>query len=157
MFQGTRAPVTQKIGYQCHGQRTILPLDPTGGIYRDGPDRCRETDKLRSQTHITTRAPTLIVRLVVELGAGSALPSLLAATLPKGRHASLVVVTEYPDLSIMDTLRGNVERARRQRGKPHPTVCHQDAEESEEKGRERCEIECIEYEWGSDVSQLLLS
>lgn len=61
----------------------------------------------------------------------------------------MVVVTEYPDPSIMDTLRGNVERARVQRGRG--------TEESEENGGERCKIECAEYEWGSDVSQLLLS
>lgn len=105
-----------------------------------------------------TRDPLeLIVRLVVELGAGSALPSLLAATLPNGRHASLVVVTEYPEPLIMDTLAGNVERAREQRGKSHPTVCHQPTEECEEKKGVHCEIECTEFEWGSDVSQLLLS
>lgn len=91
----------------------------------------------------------------MELGAGCALPSLLAATLPNGKHASLVVVTEYPDPSIMNTLKGNVERARHQRGKPHPTVRHQGTEESEEK--KCCKIEYAEYEWGSDVSQLLLS
>ena len=93
--------------------------------------------------------------LVVELGAGSALPSLLAATLPKGRHASLVVVTEYPDASIMNTLKGNVARAREQRGKPHPTAEEEGTEESEENGEECCRIECGEHEWGSDVSQLL--
>ena len=93
----------------------------------------------------------------MELGAGSALPSLLAATLPKGRHASLVVVTEYPDPSIMNTLAGNVERARERRGKSHPTVYHRTTEECEEGKEEHCKIECAEYEWGSDVSQLLLS
>jgi nicotinamide N-methyltransferase len=93
----------------------------------------------------------------VELGAGSALPSLLAATLPKRRHASLVVVTDYPDPSIMNTLEENVERARQQRGRPHPTVEGGATEESEEGEGERCRIECAGYEWGSDVSQLLLS
>lgn len=94
----------------------------------------------------------------MELGAGCALPSLLAATLPKGKHASLVVVTEYPDPLILNTLKGNVERARMQRGKPHPAVRGQEsAEESEEQEGGSCKIECAEYEWGSDVSHLLLS
>ena len=30
-------------------------------------------------------------------------------------------------------------------------------EDSEEKKGEYCKIECAEFEWGSDVSQLLLS
>lgn len=78
--------------------------------------------------------------------------------MPKGRHASLVVVTEYPDPLIMNTLKGNVERARTQRGKPHPTLEGEGTEESEENEKEEyCAIECGEYEWGSDVSQLLLS
>jgi hypothetical protein len=54
----------------------------------------------------------------------------------------------------MNTLKGNVERARLQRGKPHP---EDEAEESEENEEEYCKIEWGEYEWGSDVSQLLLS
>jgi len=115
-----------------------------------------EQVKIR-RTCITHDPLELIVRLVVELGAGSALPSLLAATLPNGRHASLVVVTEYPEPSIMRTLTGNVERAREQRGKYHPTICHQPPEENEDKNGEYCRIECAEFEWGSDVSQLLLS
>jgi len=57
----------------------------------------------------------------------------------------------------MHTLKGNVESARERRGKSHPTICHQTTEESEGKKRGHCKIECAEYEWGSDVSQLLLS
>ena len=98
------------------------------------------------RTGITHDPLELIVRSVVELGAWSALPSLLAATLPNGRHASLVVVTEYPEPSIMRTLTGNVERARGRRGKSHPTVCHQPTEESEEMEGEHCKIECAEFE-----------
>ena len=149
MFQGRRALVTLKLGYKCHGQRAILSLDSIGRSHRDGPDRCRESNKLRSGARAADSG-LIFVPLVVELGAGSALPSLLAATLPKGRHASLVVATEYPDPLIMDTLRGNVERAR---GAPHPAV---DGTEESEEGEECCKIECGEYEWGSDVSQLLL-
>ena len=99
----------------------------------------------------------MYVRLVVELGAGSALPSLLAATLPGERHASVVVATEYPDPLIMETLRGNVERARQQRGKPHPSIDDQGTEECAGEEQGYCKIECAEFEWGSDVSQLLLS
>lgn len=149
--------MTLELGYQCHGQRAVLSLDSIGGIHRDGRDQCREADKLRSGAQTLHGSLELTVRLVVEIGAGSALPSLLAATLPNGRHASLVVVAEYPDPLIMNTLEGNVERARQQRGRPHPMASGQSTEESEAKGREECRIECAAYEWGSDVSQLLLS
>ena len=58
----------------------------------------------------------------------------------------------------MNTLKGNVERARLQRGSPHPTVREKEAtEEGEELQGGFCRIECAEYEWGSDVSHLLLS
>lgn len=78
----------------------------------------------------------------------------------------MVVVTDYPDPLIMNTLKGNVERARLQRGKPHPRVAtaavqvKQGTEESNPgPGEERdlCDIEYAEYEWASDVSHLLLS
>jgi predicted nicotinamide N-methyase len=92
----------------------------------------------------------------VELGAGSALPSLLAATLPGERRASLVIATEYPDPLIMETLKGNVERARQQLGKPHLSIDDQGTEECAGEEQDYCKIECAEFEWGSDVSQLLL-
>jgi len=57
----------------------------------------------------------------------------------------------------MDTLRGDAQRARLQRGKPHPTAGDKGTEESEDGERPPCAIECAEYEWGFDVSQLLLS
>lgn len=56
----------------------------------------------------------------------------------------------------MKTLRENVERARLQRGKLDPTL-QQGTEENGEKEGNVCRIECAEYEWGSDVSHLLLS
>ena len=69
-----------------------------------------------------------------------------------------MVVTEYPDPLIMDTLKGNVERARLLRGKPHPTVRDKEGtEDNEDQQGDLCRIECAEYEWGSDVSHLLLS
>lgn len=59
----------------------------------------------------------------------------------------------------MNTLEGNVERARVQRGKPHPTVRDEEGTEGgeEQEGDDFCTIECAEYEWGSDVSHLLFS
>lgn len=58
----------------------------------------------------------------------------------------------------MSTLEGNVERARAQRGKPHPTARDKEGTEgNEEQEGDFCRIECAEYEWGSDVSHLLLS
>ena len=104
-----------------------------------------EQVKIR-RTCITHDPLELVVRSVVELGAGSALPSLLAATLPNGRHASLVVVTEYPEPSTTRALTGNVERARERRGKSHPTLCHQRSEESEDKKGQYCKIEYAEFE-----------
>ncbi|THH03935.1 hypothetical protein EW145_g5888 [Phellinidium pouzarii] len=44
---------------------------------------------------------------IVELGAGCALPSILAATLPQG-GPSVVVITDYPDEAIMSNLRINI-------------------------------------------------
>ncbi|KAF7427918.1 hypothetical protein PC9H_007135 [Pleurotus ostreatus] len=48
-------------------------------------------------------------KTVLELGAGCALPSLLLATLAHDTP-SLVVVTDYPDDTILSNLRSNVER-----------------------------------------------
>lgn len=46
--------------------------------------------------------------IVLELGAGAALPTLLASTLPRERAPSLAVVTDYPDPTILDNLARNV-------------------------------------------------
>ena len=46
--------------------------------------------------------------LVLELGAGSALPSLLLST--RATPPSLVVVTDHPDEVILGNLRKNVKR-----------------------------------------------
>jgi hypothetical protein len=62
----------------------------------------------------------------------------------------------YGDPSITGTLGGNVER-RLQRGKHHPAIDDQGTEEGAGEEQEYCKIECVEFEWGSDVSQLLLS
>ncbi|KAI0074632.1 hypothetical protein K474DRAFT_1647687 [Panus rudis PR-1116 ss-1] len=71
---------------------------------------------------------------MIELGAGCALPSLLSSTLPDPPR--LVVITDYPDETILGNLRGNVER---NRGAVTPG----------------CEVRCVGYEWGSDTSSLL--
>jgi nicotinamide N-methyltransferase len=63
--------------------------------------------------------------VVVELGAGCALPSLLAATL--AQPPSLIVVTDYPDAGILGNLKANVERNR-------------------EHYRSPCEVHCVGYE-----------
>jgi hypothetical protein len=76
----------------------------------------------------------LISNLVVELGSGTALPSLLASTLTT--PPALVVVTDYPDDVIINNLQNNVDR---NLGfiSPH------------------CTVECQGYEWGKDPSHLL--
>lgn len=71
---------------------------------------------------------------MIELGAGCALPTLLSATLP--RPPSVIVITDYPDATILGNLKDNVDRNRD----------HFSAETS---------VHYVGYEWGHDVSQLL--
>lgn len=73
-------------------------------------------------------------RSIIELGAGCALPSLLAATL--SAPPILVVVTDYPDDIILGNLRSTVER-------------------NEKHFRPPCVVHCQGYEWGKDASSLL--
>ena len=76
----------------------------------------------------------LTIYLVIELGAGCALPSLLLSTLSE--PPSLVVVTDYPDEGILGNLKRNVEKNRN-------VVT---------KG---CSVQSYGYEWGTDASHLL--
>ena len=71
---------------------------------------------------------------MIELGAGCALPSLLSATLDC--PPALVVITDYPDQTILGNLTANIERNR----------VHFSAS---------CNVRCLGYEWGQDVSPLL--
>lgn len=72
--------------------------------------------------------------IVIELGAGSGLPSLLLATLPN--PPSLVVITDHPDPGILGNLKLNVEQ-----NKLH--------------FQRYCSVECEGHEWGTDVEHLL--
>ena len=72
--------------------------------------------------------------VVIELGAGTALPSLLASTLPT--PPILVVVTDYPDDLILNNLQSNIDR---NSGSITPP----------------CIVQCRGYEWGKDPSHLL--
>lgn len=72
---------------------------------------------------------------MVELGAGTALPSLLAATGAYGVPA-LVTITDYPDLLLLANLGKNVEANR-------PSFA------------QGCEVVCEGYEWGKDVAGLM--
>ena len=74
------------------------------------------------------------MHIVIELGAGCALPSLLSATLEDA--PALVVITDYPDGVIMGNLNANVERNRK-----HFSP--------------KCDVHVVGYEWGQDVSPLL--
>ena len=76
----------------------------------------------------------LTLYIVIELGAGCALPSLLLSTLSD--PPSLVVVTDYPDEGILGNLKRNVEKNRN-------VVT---------KG---CSVQSYGYEWGTDASHLL--
>jgi len=71
---------------------------------------------------------------VIELGAGTALPSLVASVLPK--PPSLVVVTDYPDEVILGNLNKNVER-------------------NKAAVSPGCIVRCEGYEWGEDVDPIL--
>lgn len=71
---------------------------------------------------------------VLELGAGTGLPSLLMST--RAPPSCLVVVTDYPDPGILGNLQANVARNK------HLVA----------KG---CTLTCAGYEWGKDVEHLL--
>ncbi|KAI0002582.1 hypothetical protein BJV74DRAFT_765432 [Russula compacta] len=71
---------------------------------------------------------------IIELGAGTALPSLLASTLPT--PPALVVVTDYPDDLILNNLQSNIDRNSGSIAPP-------------------CIVQCRGYEWGKDPSHLL--
>ncbi|RPD55952.1 hypothetical protein L227DRAFT_532393 [Lentinus tigrinus ALCF2SS1-6] len=73
-------------------------------------------------------------KTVIELGAGCALPSLLSSTLTS--PPSLVVITDYPDETILKNLFSNVDRNRPYYN-PGSTV------------------RALGYEWGQDTRPLL--
>ncbi|KZT02974.1 uncharacterized protein LAESUDRAFT_684554 [Laetiporus sulphureus 93-53] len=73
-------------------------------------------------------------KTVIELGAGCALPSLLASTLPI--PPTVVVITDYPDETILGNLHDNVTRNR-------------------DKAAAGCSLLFRGYEWGQDASPLL--
>ena len=73
--------------------------------------------------------------LVVELGAGCAVPSLLASTVSKD-GPTLVVVTDYPDKNILQNLNDNIRRNQ---------PCFNSS----------CTVVCKGYEWGANVFPLL--
>ncbi|KAF9010213.1 hypothetical protein BDQ17DRAFT_1347756 [Cyathus striatus] len=73
-------------------------------------------------------------RTVLELGAGTALPSLLLSVLPN--PPCLIVVTDYPDDGILGNLKRNVERNR----------VHFERS---------VRVELEGYDWGTDTTHLL--
>ncbi|TFK46809.1 hypothetical protein OE88DRAFT_1739151 [Heliocybe sulcata] len=73
-------------------------------------------------------------RTMIELGAGCAVPSLLASTLPE--PPALVVITDYPDEAILHNLSQSLDRNR-------------------SAVASGCDIRCLGYDWGRDVSPLL--
>ncbi|EIW81331.1 hypothetical protein CONPUDRAFT_153884 [Coniophora puteana RWD-64-598 SS2] len=71
---------------------------------------------------------------LIELGAGCALPSLLAATLPN--PPSLAIVTDYPDETILASLRDNVNT-------------------NVSAFSPSCTVKYMGFEWGTDAKDLL--
>ncbi|KAA1472415.1 hypothetical protein DENSPDRAFT_778485 [Dentipellis sp. KUC8613] len=69
-------------------------------------------------------------RTMIELGAGTAVPSFVASILPE--PPSLVVATDYPDAGILGNLKSNLERNR--------GSINND-----------CKVYCDGYEWGQDT------
>jgi EEF1A N-terminal glycine/lysine methyltransferase len=77
----------------------------------------------------------IFILLVIELGAGCGLPSLLSATITNPPH--LVVVTDYPDEVILGNLRRNMQR--------NDTMF-------KESG---CLVRCSGYKWGESTEELM--
>jgi EEF1A N-terminal glycine/lysine methyltransferase len=90
---------------------------------------CDILSMCENDTHVR-----FVMGAVIELGAGCALPTLLAATLAS--PPSVVVITDYPDETILGSLRRNVERNR----------VHFTRAEA---------VHWVGYEWGADVTGLL--
>ncbi|KAL5522534.1 hypothetical protein ACEPAG_8550 [Sanghuangporus baumii] len=86
--------------------------------------------------HIERGLIPLEGKAVVELGAGCALPSILAATLPA--PPALVAITDYPDEAILANLRINL---------------HANARLINPK----CSVVCAGHEWGTDPARILES
>lgn len=70
----------------------------------------------------------------MELGAGCALPSILAATLPT--PPVVVVITDYPDKALLANLRINLHA-------------------NERLVAPDCSVVCIGHEWGTDCTPVL--
>ncbi|KIJ36365.1 hypothetical protein M422DRAFT_61190 [Sphaerobolus stellatus SS14] len=75
-------------------------------------------------------------KTVVELGAGCALPSLLASTMPAPRTPQLVVITDYPSDEILSNLAKNVAQ-------------------NSHLVQASCKVVWEGYEWGQDASPIL--
>ncbi|KAF8317685.1 hypothetical protein DL93DRAFT_2076800 [Clavulina sp. PMI_390] len=71
---------------------------------------------------------------VVEIGAGAALPSILAAC--REKPPSLITITDHPDETIINNLRENIERNR-------PLFSPS------------CQVKCLPYIWGEDSLPIL--
>ena len=84
--------------------------------------------------HHNLRVSNWLCLPVIELGAGCALPSLVASTL--AQPPRLVTITDYPDATILDNLSKNVHRNR-------------------DKVASGCTVVHLGYEWGQDVGPLL--
>lgn len=87
--------------------------------------------------YIETGKICLQGKTVLELGAGCALPCIVASMLPESSIPSLVVATDYPDPIIMNALEKNVAMNR----DVAPAQCD-------------IRIRCMAYEWGTDTTAL---
>lgn len=88
-------------------------------------------------TYFETHPALVAGKTVLELGAGAGLPSLISARL----GARKVVVTDYPDQSLVENLWWNIEH------------CEGEAQEGREAGERNIVAEG--FLWGADPSPLL--
>lgn len=94
-----------------------LPYESIGGCGHDGEDQGRGGRGQGQGLALATPVGDFDVRglSTLELGAGTALPSILSALL----GAKRTVVTDYPASVVMDTLRVNVKRNTASELSPH--------------------------------------
>lgn len=117
---------------------TYGPLDLTVAI-KEGKANTLLADHIFSPAlllaeHIETASFSVKGKAVLELGAGAGLPSLLMATIEDS--PSLVVVTDYPDPTVLRNLQRNVQEN-------HPRF------------NKTCRVECCGFAWGTDPGSLL--
>jgi hypothetical protein len=111
----------------------ILSFDSIGRIYRDGPDRRRETDKLRSGARVYVHTLELIPPISRRTRRRECSPLPVGRDVAQGETRVVGGCHRIPGPFDHEHAQGNVERARLQRGNLIPRSEDRGTEESEEK------------------------